>query len=318
MKGYFFIGKSFYNSINAEQDCYRWEEADLTQSERQISGHTLLYAVIGDPVKHSLSPLLMNSAFAANQIDAVYVALTVKETAARLAMDMVRTFGLGGVNVTMPLKQAIIPWLDQLSPAAELVGAANCVINRDGVLMGHNTDCTGFRLSLANDFSQVPIAAFLMGAGGAARAIASELVRWGCRTLFITNRSRDKAEELAGILRPQGRTDIRVLDWRSSEWPAALATTKLLVNATSIGMGGVGNLAELLPWECLNRKTVVYETVYNPLETSFLRQARQSGLRALPGTELLLWQAVAGFELWTGTTAPRDVMRGNLLSALKK
>ena len=95
----------------------------MTQSERQISGHTLLYAVIGDPVKHSLSPLLMNSAFAANQIDAVYVALTVKETAARLAMDMVRTFGLGGVNVTMPLKQAIIPWLDQLSPAAELVGA---------------------------------------------------------------------------------------------------------------------------------------------------------------------------------------------------
>ena len=289
----------------------------MTQSERQISGHTALYAVIGDPVKHSLSPLLMNSAFAANHIDAVYVALTVKETDARLAMDMVRTFGLGGVNVTMPLKQAIVPWLDQLSPAAELVSAANCVINREGVLTGHNTDCTGFRLSLANHFPQAPTTAFLLGAGGAARAIASELVRWGCRTFYITNRSRDKAEELAGTLGPQGRADIRVLDWRSLEWSTALADVDLLVNATSIGMGGTGNLAELLPWECLERETVVYETVYNPLETTFLRQARQRGLRALSGTELLLWQAVAGFELWTGTSAPLDVMKSSLLSALK-
>ena len=287
----------------------------MTQPDRQISGNTLLYAVIGDPVKHSLSPLLMNSAFAANHIDAVYVALTVKETSARLAMDMVRTFGLGGVNVTMPLKQVIIPWLDHLSPAAELVGAANCVINRDGVLTGHNTDCTGFRLSLVNCFPQAPATAFLLGAGGVARAIASELVRWGCRTLFLTNRSRDKAEELAGILRLQGSADIRVLDWRSSAWPAAMATSKLLMNATSIGMGGSGNLAELLPWECLERETVVYETVYNPLETTFLSQARQQGLRTLPGTELLLWQAVAGFELWTGTSAPLDVMKSNLLSA---
>ena len=289
----------------------------MTQPDRKISGHTLLYAVIGDPVKHSLSPLLMNSAFAANHIDAVYVALTVKETSARLAMDMVRNFGFGGVNVTMPLKQAIIPWLDHLSPAAELVGAANCVINREGVLTGHNTDCTGFRLSLTDHFSQAPTAAFLLGAGGAARAIASELVRWGCRTLFITNRSRDKAEELAGILRPHGRTDIRVLDWRSSAWPTVLAEVDLLVNATSIGMGGSGNLAELLPWDYLKREMIVFETVYNPMETEFLRQARQYGLRALPGTELLLWQAVAGFELWTGTAAPRDVMKSSLLSELK-
>ena len=288
----------------------------MTQSDRQISGRTALYAVIGDPVQHSLSPLLMNSAFAKNNIDAVYVALTVKEMDARLAMEMVRNFGFGGVNVTMPLKQVIVPWLDQLSPAAELVGAVNCVVNREGILTGHNTDCTGFRLSLANHFPQAPATAFLLGAGGAARAIASELVRWGCGKLYITNRSREKAEMLAGILRPQGRTDIRVLDWQASAWPAAMATSKLLVNATSMGMGGSGNLTELLSWDCLERETVIYETVYNPLETTFLRQARQQGLRAVPGTELLLWQAVAGFELWTGTPAPLDVMKFSLLSAL--
>ena len=96
-----------------------------------------------------------------------------------------------------------------------------------------------------------------------------------------------------------------------------MATSKRRENATSSGMGGSGNLAELLPWDCLERETVVYETVYNPLETAFLRQARQQGLQALPGTELLLWQAVAGFELWTGTSAPLDVMKSSLLSALK-
>lgn len=289
----------------------------MTHSELQISGHTGLYAVIGDPVEHSLSPLIMNSAFAANDIDAVYVALTVRESDARLAMQMVRSFGIRGVNVTMPLKQAIVPWLDRLSPEASLVGAANCVRNRDGVLEGYNTDCAGFRLSLKSSFPQAPGTAFLLGAGGAARAIASELVRWGCQKLYLTNRSRDKAEVLADILQPQGKTLIKVLEWKSPEWVAALDKTDLLVNATSIGMGGHGNL-ESFQWELMNRQMVIYETIYNPLETSFLQQARQKGFQTLPGTELLLWQAVAGFELWTGTQAPVAVMKEKLLSALKK
>ena len=283
---------------------------------RQISGHTGLYAVIGNPVKHSLSPLIMNSAFAFNGIDAVYVALAVREEDARMAMEMVRSFGIRGVNVTMPLKQAITPWLDYLSPTAELVGAANCVLNRGGFLEGHNTDCTGFRLSLEPCFSQAPKTAFLLGAGGAARAIAAELVSWGCETLYVTNRSLENARALADILRAQGATRIQVLEWQSPEWTAVIAATDLLVNATSIGMGGQGNLAELLPWERMGNQTVIYETVYNPLETSFLRQARQQGLRSLGGTELLLWQAVAGFELWTGTKAPIDTMKNSLLSAL--
>ena len=285
-------------------------------SIQQISGHTGLYVVIGNPVKHSLSPLIMNSAFVHNGIDAVYVALTVSESDARLAMQMVRSFGIKGVNVTMPLKQAIIPWLDQLSPEAKLVGAANCIINREGFLEGHNTDCTGFRLSLESRFSQAPSTAFLLGAGGAARAIASELVRWGCKTLYISNRSREKAQTLSDLLTLQGENTIKVLEWQSPEWESALAATDLLVNATSLGMGGVGNLAELLPWHSMSRQTVVYETVYNPLETAFLRQARQNGFRGVAGTELLLWQAVAGFELWTGTQAPVKVMENSLLSAL--
>ena len=155
-----------------------------------------------------------------------------------------------------------------------------------------------------------------MGAGGAARAIAAELVSWGCETLYVTNRSLENARALADILRAQGTTRIQVLEWQSQEWTAAIAATDLLVNATSIGMGGQGNLAELLPWERMGNQTVIYETVYNPLETSFLRQARQQGLRSLGGTELLLWQAVAGFELWTGTKAPIDTMKNSLLSAL--
>lgn len=282
----------------------------------QISGHTGLYAVIGDPVGHSLSPLLMNAAFRENGTDAVYVALTVKEADARLAMQMVRTFGIRGVNVTMPLKQSVVPWLDRLSPAAALIGAANCIVNRGGVLEGHNTDCAGFRLSLAGHFSEPPRTAFLLGAGGAARAIASELVRWGCRALFVTNRSTEKAAALTEILRPHGRTALTVLPWRTAEWDAALSEADLVVNATSLGMGGCGDLAGLLPWDRLRSRTVIYETVYEPLETRFLRQARQKGLSALAGTELLLWQAAAGFELWTGGRAPVEAMHGELLAAL--
>jgi shikimate dehydrogenase len=285
-------------------------------SELRISGHTGVYAVIGDPVEHSLSPLIMNAAFAVNGIDAVYVALTVRESDALLAMQMVRAFGIRGMNVTMPLKQAIVPGLDRLSPEASLVGAVNCVFNREGILEGHNTDCTGFRLSLNSHFPQAPKTAFLLGAGGAARAIASELVRWGCQNLYLANRSRQKAEELADILRSEGKTLIQVLDWNPVEWMTALPQTNLLVNATSIGMGGDGNLETFFQWELLNRRMVIYETVYNPLETSFLRQARHSGFQALPGTELLLWQAVAGFELWTGTQAPIAAMKEKLLAEL--
>ncbi len=137
--------------------------------------------------------------------------LTVRETEAEQAMQMILCLDWPGVNVTMPLKQAIVPYLDQLSPAAKQVGAANCIINRSGVLTGHNTDCTGFRLSLSNHFKSAPAKAFLLGAGGAARAIASELVRWGCENLVISNRSQDKAENLATLLRAEGTCQIQVL-----------------------------------------------------------------------------------------------------------
>ncbi len=286
-------------------------------ARNEISGHTRLYAVIGDPVSHSLSPRIMNSAFEAMRVDAVYVALPVKEQDAAQAMEMIRRFGLAGVNVTMPLKQAIVPYLDQLSPAAQQVGAANCVVNQAGMLYGHNTDCTGFRLSLATHFQAAPQTVFLLGAGGAARAIAAELVRWGCRNLVISNRSQDKAAPLAALFADQVACSISVLPWAAKEWLETLNRTDLLVNATSLGMGGNGSVAELLPWQEISRKPVVYETIYNPLNTDLLVQARRHQFPVVEGIELLLWQAVAGFEIWTGLTAPIEVMRQNLLRGLR-
>jgi shikimate dehydrogenase len=291
--------------------------AGLISNKIEISGHTRLYAVIGDPVSHSLSPRIMNSAFSQAGIDAVYVALTVRETEAEQAMQMIRTVGLAGVNVTMPLKQAIVPYLDQLSPTAKQVGAANCVINTDGVLTGHNTDCTGFRLSLSNHFKSAPSKAFLLGAGGAARAIASELVRWGCKKLVLTNRSQDKAEALSELLRETGTCQIKVLPWNPADWEATLNATNLIINATSLGMGGKGSVAELLCWKGISRQAIIYETVYNPLDTDLLTQARQHRFQVVEGIELLLWQAVAGFEIWTGVEAPVGVMRDSLLRGLR-
>ena len=285
-------------------------------ARNEISGHTRLYAVIGDPVSHSLSPRILNSAFAATGVDAVYVALPVREQDAALAMDMVRRFGLAGVNVTMPLKQAIVPYLDQLSPAAQQVGAANCVINDQGVLIGHNTDCTGFRLSLSKHFQAAPNSAFLLGAGGAARAIAAELVRWGCQELLICNRSQARAEELAGLFQQQAACRVAVVPWEPAQWPELLNHCELFINATSLGMGGNGSVADLIDWQAIERRPLIYETVYNPLETELLVQARKHRCPVVVGTELLLWQAVAGFEIWTGQVAPVAVMRESLLRGL--
>ena len=286
-------------------------------ARNEISGHTRLYAVIGDPVSHSLSPRILNSAFAATGVDAVYVALPVKEQDAALAMDMVRRFGLAGVNVTMPLKQAIVPYLDQLSPAAQQVGAANCVINDQGALTGHNTDCTGFRLSLSEHFPAAPKSAFLLGAGGAARAIAAELVRWGCQQLLICNRSQARAEELAGLFQDQAACRVVVVPWAPERWPELLNHTELFINATSLGMGDNGSLADLIDWQAIERRPLIYETIYNPLETELLAQARKHRCPVVVGTELLLWQAVAGFEIWTGQVAPVAVMRESLLRGLR-
>ena len=286
-------------------------------TRNEISGHTRLYSVIGDPVSHSLSPRIMNSAFAAAGVDAVYVALPVKEQDAALAMDMVRRFGLAGVNVTMPLKQAIVPYLDQLSPAAQQVGAANCVINDQGALTGHNTDCTGFRLSLAKHFPAAPNSAFLLGAGGAARAIAAELARWGCQELLICNRSQARAEELAGLFQDQAACRVVVVPWAPERWPELLNYTELFINATSLGMGDNGSLADLIDWQAIERRPLIYETIYNPLETELLAQARKHRCPVVVGTELLLWQAVAGFEIWTGQVAPVAVMRESLLRGLR-
>lgn len=282
-----------------------------------ISGSTRLYAVIGDPVRHSLSPRIMNAAFRACGIDAVYVALPVKAAEARQAMQMIRSFEFGGCNVTMPLKQEIVPWLDHLAPEAAAIGAVNCVMNQKGALVGHNTDCTGFRLSLSSHFSQPPQSAFLLGAGGAARAIASELMRWGCPRLIISNRSREKAEELKQILKDSPNGQIDILPWEPLKWCEVLRRADMVVNATSLGMGGQGSVADILDWSALNPAALIYETVYNPLETDLLRAGRQRGMKCVEGTEMLLCQAAAGFSLWTGRQAPVAEMKAALLKAMQ-
>ena len=134
---------------------------------------------------------------------------------------------------------------------------------------------------------------------------------------MISNRSFDKAEQLATIFADQTACNITVLPWACAQWAEVLNRADLLVNATSLGMGGNGSVAELLPWQEISRKPVVYETIYNPLDTDLLVQARQHQFPVVEGIELLLWQAVAGFEIWTGLTAPVDVMRQNLLRGLQ-
>ena len=283
-----------------------------------ISGKTEIYAIIGNPVTHSLSPLIHNSAFQHQNLDKVYIALPAGVEQLALATEMVRSFHIKGLNVTMPLKEAILPYLDKLSPEAASIGAVNCVKNSGGFLTGYNTDSTGFGLSIQENRGAYPSSAFLFGAGGAAKAIAVHLVLQGIDRLYITNRNVQRAGALGAQLLALGQTKVQVLPWDTATWAPYFCQCELVINATALGMKRVGDLGALLPWASLAKGTIIYETVYEPLCTSLMKQAGDLGFTVIPGTELLLYQAADAYQIWTGGTAPLAVMRQAMEKAFRR
>ena len=267
---------------------------------------TRLCGVIGNPVEHSLSPAMHNAAFEQAGLNYAYLAFRVTDVEG--AMRAVRALDIRGLSVTVPHKVAVIPFLDEIDPVARAIGAVNTVVNDGGRLKGYNTDWTGFVRSLE---AHVPLKgrrAVILGAGGAARAIAFGLKERGGE-MTVLNRAEEigMAVALAAEVGcPHG--DLGRID--------AIAGADIVINATSVGMAPlqdrtVVDTAHLRPGQ------VVYDVVYNPLETRFLREARERGCRVVPGYEMLLLQGVAQFELWTGRPAPVDLMRSVLVERLK-
>lgn len=280
------------------------------------TGATQVAAVIGHPVRHSLSPALHNAAFAALQLPWVYVAFEVAAGGAERALDAVRALGIAGLSVTMPHKADVARAVDRCSPVAERLGAVNCVRRQGGELVGENTDGAGFLASLREGVGFEPAGqrCVVLGAGGAARAVVLALAEAGAREVAVVNRTLERAEAAAALAGPAGV----VRDVSAAENAA------LVVNATPLGMAGTmgegggpdgGGNSPIGPTHIGPGQTVA-DLVYHPLRTPLLDLAHQRGAVLVNGLGMLLHQAGLAFELWTGERAPIEAMRVAALAEL--
>jgi len=291
----------------------------------EINGKTRICGIFGYPVEHSFSPAMHNAAFKDMGLDYSYLPFSVRPEDLAGAVSSIRYLNLAGVNVTVPHKQAVAGLVDRLSPAARLSGAVNTIVNSRGVLTGHNTDGLGFVRSLeeeaGTEITSGP--ALIIGAGGAARAVAVALALNGAPALFITNRTREKAADLCELINNNTGCRASVLGWPEPApqggegWVEALGTAAFIVQTTSIGMHP--NTVEFppVPFNLLNRGHVAVDLVYNPGRTAFMKLCEAAGCRFLNGIGMLLHQGVMAFELWTGRTPPVDVMREALHRCLE-
>jgi shikimate dehydrogenase len=277
-------------------------DKNLSVSMSKVSGSTQVYAIIGWPVAHSLSPVMQNAAFSACGIDAIYVPFPVREGQLSEAASGLRALNICGCNVTVPHKEKIAPYLDCLAPEAEVIGAVNTVVRKNSVLEGHNTDADGFLHSLDFDlgFSPGHKRIFVLGAGGAARACVYALARAGASQIWVANRNVKRAECLCSdfaSLFPA--TVMSACGLRSDIFNTAIGEADLIVNTTSIGLHD--RVDDPLVWGNINSKTLFYDVVYKRgMMTPMVAQAHKHGLRAADGLGMLIAQGEQSFRLWTG------------------
>lgn len=284
----------------------------------RIGGMTKVFALFGDPVGHSLSPIMQNTAFQALGMDCCYVTYLVHKEDLSAAVQAVRALHLGGVNLTIPHKESVLQYLDEVQEDAQLIRAVNTIVNRDGCLFGYNTDAPGFLASLkSTGFDPNGKRVLIIGAGGAARAAAFALAKDGAARIDIFNRSSEKAEKLAQDLLQVYRLSAGAREANTS-LIKSLKSADLLINATPVGMYPNHRSEPLLTREQLHPGLLVYDLIYNPLKTRLLEEAEAAGCRVLSGLEMLVWQGVKAFQLWTGREAPVDLMQDAVLQAFKE
>ena len=275
-----------------------------------LSGNTRLAILIGDPVRHSLSPVIHNAAFAACGLDWVFLACEVPEGRVPEALAGATALGIEGLSVTMPHKAAVAAAVDELSGAAHLLGAVNCVSRHGDRLVGHNTDGGGFTDALAGEagWSAAGCRCVVLGAGGAARAVTLALADAGAAEVAIVNRTAANAIAAAALAGDRGRV----------AEPGEVGNFDLVVNATPLGMHGYSDAPMPLDPALLRPDQLLVDLVYEPAETALLAAARQRGLRAFNGVHMLVHQAARAFELWTGTEAPVEAMTAATTAALTR
>ncbi len=281
----------------------------------KLKGSTRVLGIFGDPVAHSLSPAMQNEALRQAGIDAVYVPFHVPPTRLPEAVAALRALNLWGVNVTVPHKEAVLPLLDEVDPEARLIGAVNTIVNRNGRLIGYNTDGLGFLRSLAEDLGFAPGGkkVLLIGAGGACRAGAVTLARAGVAALTIANRTPARAEGLAKEFSEVFKgTRFATRGMEPADLDEAVQGVDLVVNTSAIGLRG--DTFAYFPWPMLSAEALLYDMVYARGGTSWVKEGRQRGFRSADGLGMLAGQGAEAFRLWTGSLPPSGVMKARLLA----
>lgn len=282
---------------------------------RVISGKIRIYGIIGDPIEHTMSPLMHNAAFEKMGVAYWYLPFRVKKEALGKAIEGMRALNIRGLNVTIPHKVTVIPFLDKLDRFAERIGAVNTVVNDDGVLTGCNTDASGFlQALLERGIEPTEKKVVILGAGGASRAISFILAERGSN-LVVLNRTLNKARELAGRISQIFQKETEALKLDRGNLARALSKADILVNATSVGM--YPDIDETpLTADLLSSGLVVFDIVYNPVKTRLLAEAEAAGAKTISGLDMFIWQGALAFEKWTGLKAPVELMREEVTKVL--
>ena len=266
------------------------------------------FAVIGDPIDHSLSPNIHNAAYRNLNLECTYIAYRVPKNELESGIQSLKSINISGFNVTIPHKIEIMKFLDDTDEVCQMIGAANTIVNDDGRLIGYNTAIDGFLAPIKNrEISLIDSNILLLGAGGASRAIIAGIKRENGKRITIINRTISKAEDLADFAKTLG-LEVNVLPIEDLQ---KLDTDyNFLINASSLGLKNESNV---IPTQLMNSETVVYDIVYKPVNTELLKEAKKANAQIIYGYEMLLGQATRSFEIWLKQKAPYDVMKKTIL-----
>lgn len=283
-----------------------------------VSVQTRLLGLLGASLSHSLSPLMQNQALDLLQEDYVYLAFEVASQDLEAAVQGIRSLRLTGVNVTIPYKQRVMPFLDELDPSASECGAVNVIVNREGWLTGYNTDGAGFLLGLKDAGFSLPESVLLVGGGGAARSVAISLAGAGTRRFVILDNNVEAAAGLVNMLNERPGLSAGLHENTPVLFTRMVPGVQMIVNCSPVGMYPHQDVSPVEDLDAVRPGTTVCDLIYNPLETRLLRIARQRGLPVMNGVPMLANQGALSLELWTGRKAPRQEMRLVLEQALKE
>ena len=285
-----------------------------------IDSETKVLGIFGDPIGHTLSPVIQNAAIEETRVNMVYVPFHVTPAKLKEAVNSIKALGMPGVNVTIPHKERVMEFLDDTTDEAKLIGAVNTIVNTDGILTGHNTDGAGYITSIKaeTDFECAGKNIVILGAGGAARGVMAAILAEAPASVTLVNRTVERAETLSEDLGSH-YADVKVHSVALEKAPLLpyISEADLLINTTSVGMGGKVPFNPLvLSLDRLPEDAIVSDIVYKPLKTALLRSAQSAGHKIHKGLGMLIYQGALGFELWTGKKAPVETMRKAALKAL--